>query len=73
MSISPNKGEKMISDMSNVSLMTTINTSLLKKTMDSNEALMAELIDGLEMANSQSSVPSSSSNPISNSNLDIYA
>lgn len=73
MSISPNKGEKMISDMSNVSLMATINTSLLKKTMDSNEALMAELIDGLEMANPQSSVPSSSSKPVSNSNLDIYA
>lgn len=63
----------MISDMSNVSLMTTINTSLLKKTMDSNEALMAELIDGLEMANPQSSVPSNSSKPVSNSNLDIYA
>ncbi|MBK1971103.1 putative motility protein [Campylobacter sp. TTU-622] len=63
----------MISDISNASLMATINTSLLKKTMDSNEALMAELINGLEAANPQGSIPTNSSQPALNSNLDIYA
>ena len=45
----------MISDATNASLMLSVNTSLLKKTMDSNEALMATLIEGATNLKSPSS------------------
>ncbi|EAL53942.1 putative motility protein [Campylobacter upsaliensis] len=64
----------MISDMSNASLRTAINTSLLKKTMDTNEALMAKLIDGLSSGSMQTSqAVTTDSAPIKTSALDIYA
>ena len=64
----------MISDMSNASLRTVINTSLLKKTMDTNEALMAKLIDGLSSGSMQTSqAVTTDSAPIKTSALDIYA
>lgn len=48
----------MVSDVSmgNVNLMTAVNTSVLKKSMDTNEALMNELIEGMEGV-SQASAP----------------
>lgn len=60
----------MISDatMSNANLLTAVNTSVLKKSMDTNEVLMNELIKGMESA-SGASVPQASSS----SGLDIYA
>ncbi|EAI5622598.1 putative motility protein [Campylobacter upsaliensis] len=64
----------MISDMSNASLRTAINTSLLKKSMDTNEALMAKLIDGLSSGSMQTSqAVATDSAPIKTSTLDIYA
>lgn len=64
----------MISDMSNASLRTAINTSLLKKTMDTNEALMAKLIDGLSSGSMQTSqAVTTDSALIKTSALDIYA
>ena len=64
----------MISDMSNASLRTAINTSLLKKTMDTNEALMAKLIDGLSSGSMQTSqAVTTDSAPIKTSALDIDA
>lgn len=60
----------MISDatMSNANLLTAVNTSVLKKSMDTNEVLMNKLIEGMESV-SQPSAPQSSSS----SGLDIYA
>ncbi|EPI8309215.1 putative motility protein, partial [Campylobacter jejuni] len=48
----------MVSDVSmgNANLMTAVNTSVLKKSMDTNEALMNELIEGMEGV-SQASAP----------------
>ncbi|EAI5456017.1 YjfB family protein [Campylobacter jejuni] len=60
----------MVSDVSmgNANLTTAVNTSVLKKSMDTNEALMNELIEGMEGV-SQASAPQVSSS----SGLDIYA
>lgn len=60
----------MISDatMSNANLLTAVNTSVLKKSMDANEVLMNELIKGMESASGASAPQASSS-----SGLDIYA
>ncbi len=60
----------MISDatMSNANLLTAVNTSVLKKSMDTNEVLMNELIKGMESASGASAPKTSSS-----SGLDIYA
>ncbi|EAI3388449.1 YjfB family protein [Campylobacter coli] len=60
----------MISDatMSNANLLTAVNTSVLKKSMDTNEVLMNELIKGMESASGASAPQASSS-----SGLDIYA
>lgn len=60
----------MISDatMSNANLLTAVNTSVLKKSMDTNETLMSELIEGMENV-SEASAPQASSS----SGLDIYA
>ncbi|WP_283796844.1 putative motility protein [Campylobacter coli] len=60
----------MISDatMSNANLLTAVNTSVLKKSMDTNEVLMNELIKGMESASGTSALQTSSS-----SGLDIYA
>ncbi len=60
----------MISDatMSNANLLTAVNTSVLKKSMDTNEVLMNELIKGMESASGASTPQASSS-----SGLDIYA
>ena len=60
----------MISDatMSNANLLTAVNTSVLKKSMDTNEVLMNELIKGMESASGASALQTSSS-----SGLDFYA
>ena len=58
----------MISDVSNTNLMVAINTSVLKKSMDTNEALMSELVEGLESISQDTTSQTSSSNV-----LDIYA
>ena len=60
----------MVSDvsMSGANLMTAVQTSVLKKSMDTNEVLMNELIKGMEGV-SQTSAPQTSSS----SGLDIYA
>ncbi|MBZ7939083.1 MULTISPECIES: YjfB family protein [Campylobacter] len=60
----------MISDatMSNANLLTAVNTSVLKKSMDTNETLMSKLIEGMENV-SEASAPQASSS----SGLDIYA
>ncbi|MGH2327017.1 putative motility protein [Campylobacter taeniopygiae] len=60
----------MISDatMSNANLLTAVNTSVLKKSMDTNETLMSKLIEGMENV-SETSAPQASSS----SGLDIYA
>ncbi|EOH6736271.1 YjfB family protein [Campylobacter coli] len=60
----------MISDatMSNANLLTAVNTSVLKKSMDTNEVLMNELIKGMESASGASALQTFSS-----SGLDIYA
>lgn len=60
----------MISDatMNQAALMSAINTSVLKKSMDTNEALMAQLVEGMQENSSVSSNATSSSN-----GLDIYA
>ncbi|MBC5857300.1 YjfB family protein [Campylobacter jejuni] len=58
----------MVLDVSNANLMTAVNTSVLKKSMDTNEALMSELIEGMEGV-SQAFAPQVSSS----SGLDIYA
>lgn len=64
----------MISDMSNASLRTAINTSLLKKSIDTNEALMAKLIEGLSSGSLQTSqAPAVDTAAIKTSTLDIYA
>ncbi|TKX32994.1 YjfB family protein [Campylobacter aviculae] len=60
----------MISDatMSNANLLTAVNTSVLKKSMDTNETLMGKLIEGMENV-SEASAPQTSSS----GGLDIYA
>ncbi len=60
----------MVSDvsMSNANLMTAINSSVLKKSIDTNEVLMGELIEGMESVSQTSTPQTSSSN-----GLDIYA
>lgn len=65
----------MISDATNASLMLSVNTSLLKKTMDSNEALMATLIEGATNLQSPSSNAATEA-PVQTADsrsLDIYA
>lgn len=64
----------MISDVKNASLMLSINTSLLKKTKDTSEALMATLLEGVTSQNPSSNAPAQESTRTSNSrNLDIHA
>ena len=57
----------MVSGASSLDLLTTINTTLLKKTMDTNEALMGKMLEDMSAATQSVSKPSSSNV------LDIYA
>lgn len=61
----------MVSDvnMSNASLMTAVQSSVLKKSMDTNETLVSELLNADN--NLQSQIPASNSS--SSDRLDIYA
>lgn len=63
----------MVSDVSmgNANLMTAVNTSVLKKSMDTNEALMNELIEGMEGV-SQASAPQASSSNILRTSLRTF-
>ncbi|ARJ55753.1 putative motility protein [Campylobacter cuniculorum] len=64
----------MISDATNASLMLSVNTSLLKKTMDTNEALMTNLIEGATLQTPSSNAPVEAPVQTSDSRgLDIYA
>ena len=64
----------MISDATNASLMLSVNTSLLKKTMDTNEALMANLIEGSTLQSPSSNTSAEAPVQTSDSRgLDIYA
>ncbi len=62
----------MIQDTTSASLLLSVNTSLLKKTMDTSEALMATLINDAASQNPSVTVetPAQTSDPRS---LDIYA
>lgn len=59
----------MVSGVGNSSLelLATINTTLLKKTMDTNEALMGKMLEEMSSLNQAVSQPTSSNV------LDIYA
>lgn len=60
----------MVSDVSNGPLMLTIGTTMLKKTMDTNEQFAAKLFESMD-ALSSAQAPSAGANP--SSVLDIYA
>lgn len=64
----------MISDVTNTSLMLSVNTSLLKKAKDTSEALMATLLEGATLQNPSGGASVQEPTQTSNSrSLDIYA
>ncbi len=67
----------MIQDATNASLMLSVNTSLLKKSMDTSENLMATILEGaganLQSPTSNAPVDTTQTPTQSTRALDIYA